>query len=214
MSRFSRLAPCAAGFALLLASASAAAQYPGYSYTYHQRDARLYGGLWLGFAGELDAGRGDRLGLVGSRELTTSLGGQAGLEFVLLRHVAFGGEVRVGRFNTRGGDAADVDRSWLIDIDFKPRFRVVPPRLPLDIYATLPIGMTIARFAKQLPDYDEKLGWNIGAGAGLTVFVTHSIGLNVEPIWLMHRFKVETPSGNVPVTLQQFSLLLNAVIGF
>lgn len=181
---------------------------------------RLYGGLWLGFGGEMESDLDGPLGISfqGDDDLITTVGGQLGLDFVALKYLAFGAEFRFGGFNSETGDDDGLDRSKLIDIDFKPRLRFPARRVPLEIYLTVPIGLTIARLSDDLfpnVDLDEKVGWNLGVGGGITYFVLRRFGLNLEPIWLMHRFKVDVPVDfEADVALRQFSLLFNAVIAF
>ncbi|HVZ32144.1 MAG TPA: hypothetical protein VG963_06955, partial [Polyangiaceae bacterium] len=162
----------------------------------------LYGGLWLGFAGAADGPP--------HSHLDTTLGGQFGIDSVLARHLSLGGEFRIGasRFERTG------DRSKLLDIDAKPRFRLPIGHSPVELYAAVPIGLTIPRLADSAEGRQSgKVGWNFGVGAGINVFLTESFALNAEPMWLWHKFHVSGPGSDV-YTLKQFSLFLNAVLAF
>lgn len=169
-------------------------------------DTRLYGGLWLGFGGDADwDAPGNNVG-----DLETTVGGQVGLEQVLARYFSLGAEVRFGSVKWKASD-----RSKLIDINLKPRLRFPLRNTPLELYATVPVGLTIPRLAELDDDnLDGKVGWNWGVGAGLHVLLTDHFGLNVEPIWMQHHFKVDGPGSDDAFKVKQFSLLLNAVLAF
>ena len=166
-----------------------------------ERDpTRIYGGLWLGFGGDADGPP--------NAELDTTLGGQFGIDSVLARHFSLGGEFRIGaaRFERTG------DRSKLIDIDIKPRLRFPIGRI-IELYGAVPVGLTIPRLGDiDDGDTEGKVGWNFGVGPGINLFLTESFGLNAEPMWLWHRFRVDGPGDDDHYTIKQFSLFLNAVI--
>lgn len=190
------LLSCAAALALL--GSSSRAQARDWDDRHYVDPTRIYGGLWLGFAGDAD-GPPDA-------DLDTLLGGQFGVDTVLARHFSLGGEARIGaaKFERTG------DRSKLIDLDVKPRVRF-PLGRSVELYLAVPVGLTIPRLA-DIDDGDTngKVGWNFGVGPGINVFLTDSFGLNAEPMWLWHRFGVDGPGDN-HYTLKQFSLFLNAV---
>ena len=167
---------------------------------------RLYGGLWLGFGGDAEFD-GDR---EFAGKLKATLGGQFGVDVVVVRYLSLGGEARIGASKwMRTGD-----RTKLIDLDFKPRLRLPISRTPIELYFTTPVGVTVPRLGDGAPPGVEgKAGWNLGVGGGLNFWVTRSFGLNVEPMWLMHRFKTDGP-GAPDYTLKQFSLFLNAAVAF
>ena len=165
---------------------------------------RLNGGLWLGFGGDAEFDGDDQF----AGDLETTLGGQFGVDAVVLRHLSLGGEARIGASKwIRTGD-----RTKLIDLNFKPRLRFPLGRSPLELYFTVPVGITVPRLADGGPGQGT-VGWNLGAGGGLNFWITDSFGLNVEPMWIMHRFKVDA-DGDPEYTLKQFSLFLNALIAF
>lgn len=166
---------------------------------------RLYGGLWLGFGGDAELDNDGEFG----GDLETTVGGQVGLDWVTWRYLSLGFEGRVGAVKWKSAD-----RSKLIDFDFKPRLRFPLTGTPVELYATAPVGITIPRLAKVGDvDPDANVGWNIGAGAGINVFLTDAIALNAEPIWLMHKFGVEGPGpiGDAKFVVKQFSLMINIV---
>lgn len=166
---------------------------------------RLYGGVWLGFGGDAEVDGDNQF----AGSLDTTLGGQFGMDWVTHRFVSLGFEARIGAARWERMH----DRTKLVDLDFKPRFRFVTLG-PVELYATVPIGLTVPRPADVAQHHvDAKpLGWNVGAGAGINVFITDSFGLNAEPIWLYHHYKVDGPADDF--ALKQFSLMLNALLAF
>ena len=171
----------------------------------HHDSRRLYGGAWLGFGGDAEADGDDEF----AGSLDTTLGGQFGMDWVTHRFVSLGFEARIGAAKWERMK----DRTKLVDLAFKPRFRFVTLG-PLELYATTPIGLTVPRPADVAEhEVDAKpLGWNFGAGAGANLFLGDSFALNAEPIWLYHHYKVDGPANDF--ALKQFSLMLNGVIAF
>lgn len=169
---------------------------------YDRDPTRIYGGVWLGFGGDIEV---DGVGRVG--DLGKTIGGQAGVDVLVSRWFSLGGEVRVGGFDVDGWDK----RSRLIDLDFKPRL-YLPLNAPVEIYAAVPVGLTIPRLADiEGGPRDENIGWNIGVGPGINVFLTRSFGLNVEPMWLFHHFGLDGTDGNDAVTVKQFAIMINGL---
>lgn len=171
----------------------------------HYDPTRIYGGLWLGFGGDIEV---EHYGLVGN--LGNTIGGQGGVDVVVARYLSLGGEVRVGGFHIGGFDA----RNRLIDLDFKPRLRLPLDNTPLELYLTVPVGLTIPRLSdinggRQV---NNNIGWNVGVGGGMNAFVTRNFAFNVEPIWLVHHFGIDGTDGNGTVKVKQFAILLNAVL--
>ncbi|MFT3927482.1 MAG: hypothetical protein QM778_33420 [Myxococcales bacterium] len=163
---------------------------------------RLYGGLWLGFAGhsKYDDTNYRAYG-------ASTVGGQFGIDVVgFYNLISLGAEVRFGAAKSASGD-----RSNLIDIALKPRLRLVPEdNFPLEFYITSPFGITIPRLS-DANSADANIGWNFGVGGGLNLFLHEKFGINVEPMWLTHRFKVDGPSSG-KLTIQEFALFINAVL--
>ncbi len=169
-------------------------------------DTRLYGGLWLGFGGDADLDGDGEFG----GEMKTTVGGQVGLEQVLARYFSLGAEVRFGRAKWKYGN-----NTKLIDIDLKPRLRFPLRNTPLELYVAVPVGLTVPRLGDyQNNDTDGKIGWNWGVGPGLDVLLTDHFGINIEPLWLQHHFKVDGLDSGDSLKVKQFSLLINAVLAF
>lgn len=178
---------------------------------------RLYGGVGIGFGGELEVDGPGPFDALPNQDLTTSIGGQFGVDAVVLSLLALGGEVRIVGWNTEALDDRNVDRSKLVDIDFKPRLRFPLVNDRLEIYGALPIGLTIPILADDWAGdanegIDGKVGWNLGVGGGMTFFVTPRFGLNLEPMYVMRWFGAEGGGQNADITMKQFTLFANAVI--
>ncbi|MDB4975445.1 MAG: hypothetical protein JWN48_3786 [Myxococcaceae bacterium] len=165
---------------------------------------RLYGGLLLGFGGTVEVEHG-----VPRSEPGRTLGGQAGFERIVARYFSLGGEARFSRV-----PLGELGRqAFLIDLDLKPRVRLLLGESAFELYGTVPLGLTVPRLVGDDPrlHLDQSVGWNVGLGAGLNWFVTHRLALNVEPSLLVHHLAVAGSSGDGGVTVKQFALLINAV---
>jgi hypothetical protein len=184
----------------------------------YRDNVRLYGGLWLGFGGKAEVDYTGPLGIRASApndDEVTTIGGQVGFDIPVLRFLSLGAEARIGAFNTETLDDRGIDRSKLIDLDFKPRLTLPLRRSPVELYFTLPVGLTIPFLADDFGNgtaVDANLGWNLGIGAGINFWLTRSIALNLEPNYLMHWFDLDLPLGSGSVKLQQFTLFFNAVL--
>ena len=129
---------------------------------------RLYGGVWLGFGGDAEVDGDDQF----SGDLETTVGGQIGVDRVISRYFSLGGEARFGRARWK-----QFDGTKLIDLDIKPRLRL-PLRRSIELYAAVPVGLTIPRLRDVPNAPDSSTGWNIGAGGGINFFITDDFGLN------------------------------------
>jgi hypothetical protein len=156
-----------------------------------QGKLRLYGGLRLGFGGEIEV-EPEGGGSV-DIDLATTFGGQVGADYVLMDYVALGGELRLGSVTIDDEDNDDVGRDLYIDVVFKPRGRYVLSGIPLEVYGTLPLGVT---FINLNSDVDENSsagpGFTLGIGGGATYFFTDKLGVNAEMAYLMYWFGSET----------------------
>jgi hypothetical protein len=174
---------------------------------------RILAGPHFGIGGTLEGDNDSPFD--GKLDLAPTFGGQVGVDAVVYRYFAIGGEVRASAFNTEDADRLDVDRSVLIDIDAKPRLRIPFVHERMEIYFTTPVGLTIPVLSDDIARDDRvdgKIGWNLGIGGGLTFFITPRFGLNLEPMYVMRWFGVETRAGReVDLKMQQFTLFANAV---
>ena len=165
----------------------------------HIPPTRLYGGIWLGFAGhsEMDGNFYRPYG-------ASTVGGQFGVDVVGFHEIfSLGAEVRFGAAKSSAGE-----RSNLLDIVLKPRLRLVPENCPLEFYFTVPVGFTMPRIRDAGASGNANVGWNLGLGGGMNLFFSEHFGINVEPLWLTHRFKVD--GGQLKIS--EFALFLNAVL--
>jgi hypothetical protein len=162
---------------------------------------RIYGGVWLGFGGH-----SERDGQNYAANGASTVGGQFGLDVVGFHDIlSLGAEARIGSAKSQAGE-----RLNLIDLVLKPRLRFHPEGVPLELYFTVPVGLTVPRLSDS--SGEGNVGWNLGIGGGLNVFFSESIGFNIEPMWLTHRFKVASSQGGGDLVLQEFALFLNGVI--
>jgi hypothetical protein len=164
-------------------------------------DLRILAGMHFGFGGELDVNVEDGIGIAARNEpdLDPTVGLQAGVDYVLMDYFAIGGELRLSWWRPESNIApfqADPDRSLFVDIDVKPRGRYVFKNLPLEVYGTLPLGLTIASLNDDIP-MDGGAGFNLGFGGGAIYFFTSRIGVNMEMLGVWHWFDGELQLGNI-----------------
>lgn len=175
---------------------------------------RLLGGMHFGIAGEIESERNGPFATSAERDLATTYGGHLGVDAVVLRFFAIGGEFRFSAWNTETAEDRDVDRSKMIDLDVKPRLRFAFARERLEFYFSTPVGLSVPILSDDIDAGGRikgKPGFNLGVGGGLTFFLTHYFGLNVEPMYVMRWFKVEAGGLNRDVEMRQFHIFTNAV---
>jgi hypothetical protein len=154
---------------------------------------RILGGLHFGFAGDLEVDVDTGFGLTTGNDpdLDPTIGLQAGVDYILMKYFALGGELRLSWWkperNITLTSQSDPDRSLYVDIDIKPRGRYVFSGIPLEVYGTLPLGLSIASVNDDIP-MDGGPGFNLGFGGGATYFLTPRIGVNTELLGVWHWF--------------------------
>jgi hypothetical protein len=152
----------------------------------------VYGGLRLGFGGELSF-EDDDTGFEGEDDMLATIGLQAGADYVIWDYIAVGGELRLAWVNTEGRDEADpsIGRDTYIDVVAKPRGRYAFDNIPLEVYGTLPLGITFIATNGDLEDVSQGPGFNLGVGAGATYFFTDKMGVQGEMAYLMYWYGSE-----------------------
>lgn len=216
--------PAASGAVAALASSRAEAAAPASSQgapaAPEASEAEVVGplrvlvGARFGFGGDL------RYDLAGgptvAENLETTLGFQVGVDYVVMRYFALGGALRVGWFSTDVLEARDLGRSRLIDVVVNARARYALRRVPWELYLSVPFGLTLPAYDD--PGVEEKAGWTLGVGGGVTGFFTEHLGLNLEAAGLLYFFRADLPSPvgtlETDTRLGQFTLLVNLVWAF
>jgi hypothetical protein len=144
---------------------------------------RVYGGIHLGGGGNVkvmpEEGDSDKA------DMAFLVGFQAGLDHVIHPYVALGGEFRFT--STQADDVPDdADRLLLVDFTFKPRGRYEFNNIPLEIYLTLPVGLSVVAPRN---DADTKVNANFGVGPGATYFFNDKMGINTELLGIFHWYR-------------------------
>ncbi|MFM2416285.1 MAG: hypothetical protein RL385_1008 [Pseudomonadota bacterium] len=154
---------------------------------------RVYGGMRVGFGGQFKDRADNNVGFAVPNEVTSSwLGGsdldadpsigfQFGVDYVLMDYFAIGGETRFNWVKVDGFD----DRIMLWDLVAKPRGRYQLNNLPLELYATLPVGLSIANFDDG-SGIDGGAGATLGLAGGANYFFNEHMGINAELGALFH----------------------------
>jgi opacity protein-like surface antigen len=166
----------------------------------------LFAGVRLGFGGTADYDPG------ASEDLVTTFGLlQAGADYVVMDYFAIGGELRLARWGTDWTDDLGYGRSWLIDFVARPRGRYVLSQVPLELYGTLPLGLSIPGIHDDW-SATGKAGFTFGIGAGANYPLTDTWMIGGEMIYLKHWIGLESQvvSGGVQpdldLALGQFNL--------
>jgi hypothetical protein len=154
---------------------------------------RINVGLHLGLGGDLKL-EADEGGGESEDDLLVTPGLQAGADYVVMDYFSIGGELRLSWFNTDGGDDADIGRSMFFDLDVKPKGRYAFSKIPLEVYGTLPLGLSVAAMNDDT-GLDGGAGFNLGFGPGATYFFTDRIGINTEMLGVFHWWGVEAENG-------------------
>jgi hypothetical protein len=178
---------------------------------------RIMAGLHFGFGGELDVDVDTGFGLISANDpdLEPTIGLHAGAEYLLMEYFALGGELRLSWWkperNITPGSQSDPDRSMYVDINVKPRGRYTFSSIPLEVYGTLPLGLSVAAVNDDIP-MDGGPGFNLGFGGGVTYFFTPHIGVNTELLGVWHWFDGKLDVGtDTDNRTAQFYWFLSAV---
>jgi hypothetical protein len=161
---------------------------------------RVLAGLHFGFAGKLkvDPATGFQLVNENPPGLEPTFGLQASVDYLLMKYFTVGGELRLSWWKPDGNitlqSQSDPDHSLFVDIDIKPRGRYVFSNIPLEIYGTMPLGLSIAAVDDTIP-MDGGPGFNLGIGAGAIYFVTPRFGFCTELLGVWHWFDGKLAGG-------------------
>jgi len=178
------------------------------------------------FAGETEGEwEGGASGKIEHDNLAT-LGVGASYEYPLHRYVTVGGLFAFYSFNTEELDDDKNDRSTGLSFDvlIRGRYPLVNDRL--ELYAQLPVGLSVTIPNSDFEDYQgvseavAGVSWNIALEVGAQYFFTDSIGALVELGWV-HRgvsFELEYSgggkNGEFSGASDQFALNVGVVLAF
>jgi hypothetical protein len=165
---------------------------------------RVYGGLRIGVGGGIKPvapeppppGHND---LILTAPATPGI--QIGAEYLLMKYFALGVETRLNWARPRSGE----DRFMLWDLVVKPRANYQLGSMPVELYAALPVGLSIANMPEDIET--GKAGATLGLSGGANYFFTNHFGLNVEMGWLWHWVRVEVEDSTETARLGQLTLI-------
>ncbi|HEX5655633.1 MAG TPA: outer membrane beta-barrel protein [Polyangiales bacterium] len=160
---------------------------------------RVYGGFQVAVGGEVQVED------FGGIDADPTIGIQGGVDYVLHEYFSIGGEMRLLWFKAD----TSTDRTLLWDLVVKPRGRYAFNNIPLEVYGTLPIGLTVPGDI-QLPAAGEvngKAGFTVGLAAGANWFFTQHLGVNAEIGWQFHKIRAEEFGASAEIKLNQLVLL-------
>jgi hypothetical protein len=160
---------------------------------------RVYGGLRIGVGGGFKQLAPNDPDAILTAPATPGL--QVGAEYLMWRYFALGLETRLNWARARIGD----ERLMLWDVVLRPRTNYQLPNKPVELYAALPVGLSIANMPE---DYATgKAGATMGLSGGLNYFFTGSMGLNMEMGWLWHWIRDEVEGVEEKARFGQWTLL-------
>jgi hypothetical protein len=137
---------------------------------------RFFGGFRLGVGGQFVSMNNNVVDV----DARPSVGLQAGVDYVLMDYFAIGGETRLNWVKPDvNGVSSNDSRIMLWDLVVKPRGRYQFHNLPLELYGTLPVGMSVANFDNDT-DIDGGAGATLGLLGGANYFFTDHMGINAE----------------------------------
>jgi Outer membrane protein beta-barrel domain len=133
---------------------------------------RFFGGFRLGVGGQFVNMDGP-----GNFDAKATPGLQAGVDYVVMDYFAIGGETRLNWVKDEDQD----DRTMLWDLVVKPRGRYQFNNLPLELYGTLPVGLSVANYPNDtVVEVDGGAGATVGLLGGANYFFTDHMGINAE----------------------------------
>lgn len=168
--------------------------------------------LRLGFGGNAKFSPGDV-----SDELQPTAGFALEADWRVIPHLHVGGLFGVGFWNTQALSDASVGRSSLVDLDATVRGVYPLSGIDLDLFAQLPVGLTVA-----IPNDDyidasgargnaeTGLGWNIGLLAGAVWYLRPEIGLMGQAGWRHRAFTNKNGPTDVDTVTDQVAVDIGA----
>ena len=128
--------------------------------------------------------------------------------YPLMRNFHIGLRTTFGWVTSEDVDTANGDSTMVIDISpvLKARFPLMNDKL--ELYAILPIGLTISVPPDDVNNFDTGIGWNVGLQFGASYLVTDAIGILAELGW-QGRGATNSTSSNVDVTFTMHQFALN-----
>jgi hypothetical protein len=154
---------------------------------------RVLAGFHFGFAGTLkvDPAAGFQLVNANPPGLEPTMGLHVGVDYLLMKYFTLGAELRLSWWKPKGNitvtSQSDPDRSLFVDVDIKPRGRYAFDNIPLEVYGTMPLGLSGAAVDDTLP-MDGGPGFNLGIGAGAIYMLTPRFGFCTELLGVWHWF--------------------------
>jgi hypothetical protein len=129
-------------------------------------------------------------------DMLTTLGFFASVEAPLHRYFTLGGALGLSFWNVDDLDDADAGRSMLFDLVARPKARypfVFDNGGLLELYAVLPIGVNLSILNDDVSPNDESagVGFTVGFSAGVTYWLSTSLGLTGEFGFLSHSLSNE-----------------------
>ncbi|MGM0575346.1 MAG: hypothetical protein ACQEXJ_06420 [Myxococcota bacterium] len=181
--------------------------------------AQLAPHLHFGFGGRGEVEQGD---LGGRSDLVGTYGLGAWIDLPLGRNIAIGPLLRAGLWNSERLRDADFGRHIFVDADVQVRLRAPLFGGGVEAYLAMPVGFSLG-VLNDVVGEDIGLGWNIGAFAGLKLYVARTWGIFAEAGWHHHRWNHDADVDDrgepldqerrVAARMQQFAIHVGLLFG-
>ena len=137
---------------------------------------------------------------ISKSDLELTIGGGFTYVYKLIRYVGLGGQVGLLSWQSEAGDAADADRSILLDFSAVAQ-GILPVVDSVEVYVSVPLGLTlnflgetdavgaqIGGVASVTVDADVGVGFNFGLLVGVRLGLVAGVGLLAELGYVAHSF--------------------------
>lgn len=209
---------------VMLVASSAFAQAPG-------DGAQLKLGPMFGFGGDIE----------GEAEYDTNFGGftleeeidenmeatyglMGNYDVPIHDHISLGARLMLATFNDQERADEDWARNWLLNLNFAPRLHVEARDVPIEFYATTPLGPSFQFPGEDWEDEGSiELGtgvdWNVSLLIGANYWLDDTIGGFIEAGWMVQNidWDGETTGDNpsdveIDASFGQFALNLGITL--
>lgn len=196
-----------------------------------QSDAsKLKIGPLLGLGGEFDGDAEVDLGGVSfgddiaGEDMRNTVGGLINYDTPVHKYLAFGGRFMFASFIDDARADEDWARNWFFNFDVAPRLRYGLAQMPLEVYVTTPVGLSLQTAGEDWEDeggveFDTGVSWNLSVLLGADYLFTDDIGAFVEAGWMLQNVDWEgqttgafTSDVTVDGSFSQFALNLGVIL--
>jgi opacity protein-like surface antigen len=194
----------------------------------------VFGNFGFGgeFETEFDIGQASEDFEMGDMKMTTGFGAHIG--FTVHRNFTLGGRLSYLTYTTDDMEDADYDRGNVVNLDAAPKARYPLQASSAELYATIPIGITVSPVPDEVEDvrsaqvrrvnprssteYNTGVTWNVSILGGASYKFGQRFGAFVEGGWYNQNIKwkveVSDEEGDETGSFSQFGLMAGLMASF